>query len=62
MGVTLGSVEALLEGSVDLSQFGPGRVPVPEELLALWDEPTIDLGRDTREHYEMTLGVRRYLE
>ncbi len=61
-GVSLGRFEVLLEGSANLSAFGAGRVPVSEELLALWDGPTIDLGRETREHYEVTLGVRRYLE
>ena len=62
VGVSLGGFEALLEGSADLSRFGAGRVPVPEELLAQWAGSTIDLGRDTREHFEVVLGMRRYVE
>lgn len=62
VGLDFGGFEALLEGSADLSAFGAGRVPVPEELLAQWAGPTIDLGRDTREHFEVMLGVRRYLD
>lgn len=62
VGVELGRFAATLEGSADLSSFGPGRVPVPAETLALFPEPTIDLGRGTRREYNLTVGVRRYLD
>lgn len=62
VGVELGRFEVTLEGSADLSSFGPGRVPVPGETLALFAEPTIDLGRDTRREYNLTVGLRRYLD
>jgi hypothetical protein len=62
VGVELGRFDATLEGSADLSAFGPGRVPVPVGTLALFAEPTIDLGRETRREYNLTVGVRRYLD
>ena len=44
------------------SSFGPGRVPVPEDPLVQWAEPTIDLGRESHHEYSLAIGLRRYLD
>jgi len=57
----LGPLAATLEGGADLSAFGAGRVPIPRDQLALYPEPTIDLGRTNLQEYTVTLGLRRQL-
>lgn len=66
-GFRFGSYEALLEGGAKRSTFGAGRVPVPSDMfafeeLALWAEPTIDLGRDAYTDFVISAGLRRYLD
>lgn len=60
VGFRFGAMEALVEGGADLSAFGAGRVPVPTDQLALYAEPTIDLGRTSQEEYSLTVGIRRH--
>lgn len=61
VGVRFGAIEALIEGGADLSAFGAGRVSLPTDQLALYSEPTIDLGRTNQHEYTLTLGLRRRL-
>lgn len=61
VAIDFGRFAVLAEGAIDFSSFGPGRVPVPEESLALWPEPTIDLGRESVHEYEVVVGLRRFL-
>lgn len=61
-GFQMGAFDALIEGGAGLSRFGAGRVPVPAELLALWTDSTIDLGRESHSDVSVTAGIRRYLD
>jgi hypothetical protein len=58
----VGGLEATLEGGADLSAFGAGRVPVPLQTfandLALYPQPTLDLGRGSLQEYEVSVGLR----
>lgn len=57
--LNLGGFDLSLEGSADMSSFGPGLVPTPDQPAPL--ESTVDLGRDSQTEFSISAGLRKYL-
>jgi hypothetical protein len=58
--VSLGGSELTLEGSADRSSFGPGTIPVLDDVAPA--SSTLDLGREATTQFALSVGLRKYLD
>ena len=57
--LNLGGFDLSLEGSADMSSFGPGLVPTQDQPAPAGS--TVDLGRDSQTEFSISAGLRKYL-
>jgi hypothetical protein len=58
--VSLGEFDLTLEGEAGRSSFGPGVVATPDQPATV--ASSVDLGRESKTEFTMSVGLRKYLD